>query len=338
MKKSSHIFLGSIVFMATAAILVFSLAFWWASQEFQSPGTFDDTKMIEIERGSGLDGIAWKLKEAGAVENPYIFVFGTRLLGAQADLKAGEYEITPRMSPRDIMWMIKDGKVFARRITVPEGLTSFETVGIVNTNADLEGEVTAIPPEGTLLPQTYDYRLKDNKQDIISRMQGEMTKAIDELWDGRAQNLPFTTKEEAITLASIVEKETGIAGERQRVAGVFINRLRAGIALQTDPTVIYAITGGKPKSDGKGPLGRRLLSKDMQFESPYNTYLHPGLPPGPIANPGRASIEAVLHPEEHKFLYFVADGTGGHIFAETLAQHEKNVAEWRKIRREQTKN
>jgi UPF0755 protein len=168
-------------------------------------------------------------------------------------------------------------------------------------------------------------------------MSKSMTETIDELWETRAPNLPFTTKEEALTLASIVEKETGVARERKRVAGVFINRLRKGIALQTDPTVIYAITKGRPKNEGKWPLGRRLLSKDLEFDSPYNTYLHPGLPPGPIANPGRAAIDAVLHPEEHDFLYFVADGNGGHIFSATLNEHEKNVSEWRIIRREKEK-
>jgi UPF0755 protein len=187
------------------------------------------------------------------------------------------------------------------------------------------------------LPETYDYRLKENKQDVIGRMQESMTKTIDELWPGRTANLPFATKEEALTLASIVEKETGLEAERKRVAGVFVNRLRRGIALQTDPTVIYAITKGRPQNEGKGPLGRRLLKKDLAFDSPYNTYLHAGLPPGPIANPGRASIEAVLHPEEHDFIYFVADGKGGHIFSSTLHEHGKNVTQWRIIRREQEK-
>ena len=157
---------------------------------------------------------------------------------------------------------------------------------------------------------------------------------IDELWEGRAPGLPVNTKEEAIILASIIEKETGVPEERRRVAGVFVNRLKQGIALQTDPTVIYAITKGKMDDKGMGPLGRRLLSKDLQIDSPYNTYKYPGLPPGPIANPGRASIEAALNPEAHEFIYFVADGSGGHIFAATLAEHNQNVANWRKIRRE----
>jgi UPF0755 protein len=170
---------------------------------------------------------------------------------------------------------------------------------------------------------------------VINRMQASMTKTIDELWEQRSSTLPFTTKEEAIVLASIVEKETGHPEERERVAGVFINRLRKGMALQTDPTVIYAITKGEHKNEGKGPLGRRLLLKDLEIDSPYNTYKNPGLPPGPIANPGRASIKATLNPEEHDYIYFVADGTGGHIFSRTLDEHNRNVREWRKIRREQ---
>jgi UPF0755 protein len=337
MKKSDHWFLGGLVFTATLGIVLAAVAFWWAAYQFQKPGPLNEPTLVVIESGSGLRTIATKLESSGAIYNEMIFMFGTMLLGAQEKLKAGEYQIEPAASSADIMKMIRDGKIFGRRITIPEGLTSFEIMNMVNKLEDLEGNVANIPPEGSLLPETYDYRLKENKQDVVNRMQESMTKTIEELWPTRAQNLPFTTKEEAIVLASIVEKETGVAHERKRVAGVFINRLRKNIALQTDPTVIYGITGGKPKTDGKGPLGRRLLKKDLEFVSPYNTYLHPGLPPGPIANPGRASIEAVLNPEEHKFIYFVADGSGGHIFSETLTQHEKNVSEWRIIRREQEK-
>lgn len=336
MKKSDQWFLGGLVFTATLCVVLSAIAFWWAAWQFQSPGPLNETKLVEIPTGSGLRSIAGKLAKEGAIENEFIFLFGTTVLGAQKDLKAGEYEIQPMASASDIMKMVRDGRIYGRRITIPEGLTSYEITNLVN-KLELEGNVANEPPEGTLLPETYDYRLKENKQDIITRMQEGMTKAIDELWPNRAQNLPLTTKEEAVTLASIVEKETGVPSERKRVAGVFINRLRKNIALQTDPTVIYAITKGKHKNEGTGPLGRRLLKKDLEFDSPYNTYLHPGLPPGPIANPGRASLEAVLHPEEHNFIYFVADGTGGHIFSETHSEHQKNVSEWRIIRREKEK-
>ena len=233
------------------------------------------------------------------------------------------------------MTKIHDGDVVERRFTIPEGLTSFEIDTIISKIKDIEKTRTDIPAEGALLPGTYNYKLTETNADVLTRMELAMTQTIDELWETRAGNLPFKTKQEALTLASIVEKETGVAEERKRVAGVFINRLRQNIALQTDPTVIYALTKGQPKNEGKGPLGRRLLSKDLEIDSPYNTYKYPGLPPGPIANPGRASIEAVLQPEEHNFIYFVADGSGGHIFAATLDEHNKNVAEWRKIRKSQ---
>jgi UPF0755 protein len=191
------------------------------------------------------------------------------------------------------------------------------------------------PAEGSLLPDTYSYTRAESNEDVISRMQKAMTSTIDELWDKRIPGLPFADKNEAMTLASIVEKETGKPEERARIAGVFINRLKAGMPLQTDPTVIYALTGGKPENEGQGPLGRRLLTKDLEIDSPYNTYKYPGLPPGPIANPGRAAIEATLNPEVNDFIYFVADGTGGHIFAKTLSEHNDNVAKWRQIRKEQ---
>lgn len=337
MKSSSQWILGGMIFTATLCVVFVAAAFWWAASEYQRPGPLREAKLVEIPSGSGLRQIAGTLADAGAVNNPWIFVFGTTILGAQDEMKAGEYEVPPAASPSFIMNMIREGRIFGRRLTIREGLTSFEIVNMVNALEDMEGEVAAIPPEGTLLPETYDYRLKEDKQALVERMQESMTKTIDELWPGRATDLPFTTKEEALTLASIVEKETGVEAERKRVAGVFVNRLRRGIALQTDPTVIYAITKGRPQNEGKGPLGRRLLKKDLEFDSPYNTYLHPGLPPGPIANPGRASIEAVLHPETHDFIYFVADGTGGHIFSSTLSEHDKNVSEWRIIRREKEK-
>jgi UPF0755 protein len=237
------------------------------------------------------------------------------------------------MSPRDIMEKIKAGDVVARRVTFREGLTSYEMVNILKGVPELVGEITAIPPEGTLLPQTYDYRMGEARSAIIDRMRGDMQKTIDELWPTRQADLPLASPQEALILASIIEKETGVADERKRVAGVFINRLRRGMPLQTDPTVIYGITMGRHENAGQGPLGRRLLRKDIEADTPYNTYTRPGLTPTPIANPGRASIEAALNPEAHDFIYFVADGTGGHVFAKTLAEHNANVAKWREIRK-----
>jgi UPF0755 protein len=199
----------------------------------------------------------------------------------------------------------------------------------------LEGAFPADIAQGSLLPETYHYVYGDTRIDMVQRMQKAMTSTLDELWEKRRMDTPITTKEQALILASIVEKETGVAGERPLVASVFVNRLRKGMLLQTDPTVIYAMNKGVNKNDGLGPLGRRLLSKDLEIDSPYNTYKNAGLPPGPIANPGADSIAAVLDPEKNDYFYFVADGKGGHIFSKTLAEHNANVAKWRKIRKEQ---
>jgi UPF0755 protein len=338
MKTSSKILLGFFVYSLTLLIAGTALAFWWAAAEFTKAGPLQESLLFEVKKGSSLYVVAHSLKEEGAVESPYIFMFGTRIIGAQSDLKAGEYELTAGLSPREILEKIRAGDVVNRRITVREGLTSYQVVEIVRGVKELDGEITDIPAEGTLLPQTYDYRLHETRQDVINRMKVDMAKTMAELWPNRSANLPFMTEEEALTLASIVEKETGVEAERKKVAGVFINRLRRSIALQSDPTVIYGITKGQPKNEGLGPLGRRLLKKDLEEDTPYNTYRRPGLPPTPIANPGRASIEAVLHPEEHDFVYFVADGTGGHVFAATLTEHNRNVAEWQKIRRAKQKN
>lgn len=306
----------------------------WGVYSYLRPGPLAEEKLVLIDRGAGVSGIATKLNEAGVIDQPLVFKLAARITGKAGSLKAGEYAFPGHIPMKTALQMMFDGDVYDRKVTVPEGLTSYQVVELIRKVDDLEGEVADIPPEGSLLPETYSFITGDTKAGKIDEMRAAMTKTIDELWETRAPGLPITTKEEAITLASIIEKETGVPEERRRVAGVFINRLKQGIALQTDPTVIYAITKGKIQDKGMGPLGRRLLSKDLDIDSPYNTYKYPGLPPGPIANPGRASIEAALHPEEHKFIYFVADGSGGHIFSETLAQHNENVANWRKVRRQ----
>jgi UPF0755 protein len=338
MKTSSKFALGFFVHTATLFVVGSAIAFWWAANEFGGPGPLQNPATIEIPQGTSLNGIAAKLHEAGAIEKPYVFILGTRLLNAAGDLQAGEFEIEAHASPATIMDKLRKGDAIDRRVTIREGLTSYEVVGILKNVKELKGEITGIPDEGTLLPQTYDFRKSEPRTEVLERMKRDMTSTVDELWPGRAENLPFNTPLEAVILASIVEKETGVASERKRVAGVFINRLKKGIALQTDPSVIYGITKGRPQNEGLGPLGRRLLRADFEVDTPYNTYMHRGLPPGPIANPGRESIEAVLHPEEHDYIYFVADGTGGHVFASTLEEHNKNVAKWRAIRREQSKN
>ncbi len=347
--KAFRFVLGFFVYSITIAVVLAAGTFWWGAEQFKKPGPVSTSQLFTAERGQGTNAIAMELYTQELILDPFIFMIGTTILGQHTNLKAGEYEIQPGMSARDIMKLMADGKTFARRFTVPEGLTSYEIMQLLSKVENLTGEAGAIPPEGSLLPNTYDYQLDEPRTAILERMHQNLLSSISELckvnkeenledWNALLQKPcgaePLKTVRDVLTLASIVEKETAIEGERKRVAGVFLNRLKQGIALQTDPTVIYAITKGKHKNDGKGPLGRRLLSKDLEIDSPYNTYKYPGLPPGPIANPGKASIEAVLNPETNNFIYFVADGTGGHVFAKTLAEHNANVAKWRKIRRE----
>ena len=323
-----HIFLGflSVCLLGLAAIAV---AIGFGIHSYTGAGPLSENKIVLIERGQGVGQIAEKLAQENVISQGAVFKIAARF---NDSLKAGEYEFPARVSMAETIEMMAEGAVFDRKITIAEGLTVQQIIKRLKAREDLSGDIKQIPKEGTLLPDTYHFVKNENRQDILNRMQTAMREAIDTAWENRAAGLPVTTKDEAIILASIVEKETGVAKEREKVAGVFVNRLKIGMALQTDPTVIYAITKGDIKEDGMGPLGRRLLRKDLEIDSPYNTYKYPGLPPGPIANPGRAAIEATLNPAEHDYIYFVADGTGGHAFAKTLAGHNKNVAEWRKVR------
>lgn len=305
----------------------------WGLQEFRKPGPLTETKFVVIEKGSALSTIAQKLGTESAITSPLVFKVSARLKNVHTKLRAGEYEIPPQSSMSQILAKMVSGEVYDRKLTFREGLTSWQIVQLLNKVTDISGDmITAIPPEGSLLPQTYHYMKTDTRQSLLDQMQTAMKKTQDELWPTRKADIPVTSIDDVLTLASIVEKETGVASERRKVAGVFINRLKQGMPLQSDPTAIYAINKGEDRDDGMGPLGRRLLRKDLEIDSPYNTYKYPGLPPGPICNPGRDSIAAVLDPEVHNYIYFVADGTGGHVFAQTLAEHEANVAQWRKIR------
>lgn len=302
---------------------------------FMTPSSITTEKLVTVSKGAGTLVIAEQLKTEQIISDPYVFAVVAKLLPPQGTIKAGEYQFFPNTSMADVIAKLKKGETYKRKFTIPEGLTSFEILEKLKTVPDLGIVEIAIPSEGSLLPDTYQYEKNETIAAIIARMQSAQKKLIEKEWGGRDQNLPFTTIEEALTLASIVEKETGVAEERSRIAGVFVNRLRQGMPLQTDPTVIYALTNGQHKNDGQGPLGRRLLLKDLEIDSPYNTYQNVGLPPTPIANAGRDAILATLHPEPNDFLFFVADGTGGHMFARTLAEHNQNVANWRKIRAKQ---
>lgn len=326
-------FISIITFSTTLLLLLGVGTGIWCLHEYRKPGPLSETKLILIDRGSGLSGIAARLKSEGAITQDLIFKIAARLKKVHTQLKAGEYEIPPHASMAQILQKMVAGEVYDRKVTFREGLTSWQVVQILNRTAELSGDpITTIPEEGSLLPDTYHYMKSDTRAKMIEQMQAAMKKTQDDLWPTRVADLPIVNMSEVMVLASIVEKETGVPDERRKVAGVFINRLKRGMPMQSDPTAIYALTKGEIKEDGMGPLGRRLLRKDLEIDSPYNTYKYPGLPPGPIANPGRESIAAVLNPETHNYIYFVADGTGGHVFAETLAEHEANVAKWRKIR------
>lgn len=322
--------MGKLVQAAIAACLLLTMALGsgfvaleWAMDQ---PGPHTQDTVVIIEPGTGFVGILQALSAAQVIAQPALLKVWGRVHGGTRDLKAGEYVIPAQATPRTIVDLLRAGQVRPRFVTVPEGLTSQQIWSILSDADGLQGPLPTPPPQGTLLPETYRYSLGDTRAAVVDRMGAAMTQAVETLWPRRAENLPLETPEEAVILASIVEREAGITAERPTVAAVFLNRLRRGMPLQADPTVIYALT------EGAGPLERALNRQDWKLDHPYNTYQNKGLPPGPICHPGRASLEAVLNPAAVDYVYFVADGTGGHVFARTLAEHNRNVARWRRIR------
>lgn len=289
-----------------------------------APGPLESEKTVVIERGSSTGSIGVQLANAGVIDQPMLFYIAVRL-AHPGGLQAGEYKFKASANLSSIIYKLHKGRTEVRTLTIPEGHTVAEIIEQLRDEPTLGGLITQTPPEGSLLPETYRYAYGDGRNEFMQRMRDHMEKTLAELWRMRDPATPLKSPEEALIMASIVEKETGVAPERARVAGVFINRLKRGMPLQSDPTVIYALTRGQK------PLDRGLTRADLAFASPYNTYVTPGLPPGPIANPGRAALEATLRPERHNYLYFVADGSGGHAFSETLGGHNDNVANWRKI-------
>jgi UPF0755 protein len=297
---------------------------------FTGPGPLTEDKTLVIPKGSGVAEIGGILRSENVIGDVRIFRLGVRLLSDQKPLIAGEYVFPKGISPSGAMGIMIAGKSITHRLTIPEGLTVREVLELVSSEPLLDGPLPPErPAEGALLPETYQFLRGESRASLIARMRDAMTEAIAQEWAKRDASISLKTPEEAVTLASVVEKETGRGDERARVAGVFYNRLKKGMPLQSDPTVIFAITLGKLK------LKRGLTYDDLKIDSPYNTYLVKGLPPGPIANPGLAALRAVMQPMSHKDLYFVADGTGGHAFAATLEQHNKNVAAWRKVQKAQ---
>jgi UPF0755 protein len=320
--------IGGILVACLVLASVAGAGAFYGVKRFERAGPLAGDTEVVVPRGAGLESIARQLEAAGVVENARLFRWGVRLLGSARGLKAGEYAFPAGVSMRAAYEILDRGETVAHWLTIAEGLTSTEIVALVAAADDLSGETGPVPPEGSLLPETYHYQLNDDRAALIERMQTGLEVVLAELWPERAEGLPINTPEEALILASIVEKETGVPEERPLVASVFVNRLKRGMRLQSDPTVVYGITLGK------GPLGRKLIFKDLERPSPYNTYKNGGLPPAPIANPGRAALAAVLNPAQTRYLYFVADGSGGHAFAKTLVEHNKNVAKWRKIERQ----
>ena len=288
-------------------------------------GPAREVTSVVLARGSGVGGIAGELKDAGVISSASLFVLMARISGATGDLKAGEYEFAKGASLARVLADIRAGKVVRHSLTIPEGWTSGMVVDALAARSELTG-VVGEPPEGSVLPETYELQRGETRAAVLARMRAAQDRALADLWAGRQRDLPLASPEAAVVLASIVEKETGVASERPRVAAVFINRLRAGMPLQSDPTIIYGLTRGRP-------LGRGIRASELAGQTPYNTYRIAGLPPTPIANPGRAALAAVLDPPATRELYFVADGTGGHAFAETYAAHERNVARWRALER-----
>lgn len=320
--QSRFLYIFAVLFAAVC--LAFGAGHGLVRHIAYSPGAHAESQFLYIEVGDSVSSVAQQAVALGFVRRAWHFKLVTRWRGLDRSLYAGEYEIPAKATLYDILGKIELQDTYKRRLVVPEGASVSDVETLMRASFGLNMAGYSLPAEGSLLPETYYYERGDAAASLVVRMQAAMDDAFEQLWRSRAGNLPFTDSREAIILASIVEKETGLAAERELVAAVFINRLRQGMRLQSDSTVIYGLSGG-------APLGRALTRRDLRSDTPYNSYRLGGLPPTPIANPGKASIAAVLNPANVAYLYFVADGTGGHAFATTLAEHNRNVARWRRI-------
>jgi len=316
-------FLSFLLVLAIAGVAAFSAL----QRQLEAPGALPSDKVVFIAPRSEVVEIIDQLHAAGVIDAPTLLKAALWVEGRWGSVKAGEYLFRKEASLRDVMDTLVSGKQLLHSVTIPEGLTSEQIVQRLMDSDVLVGDVREVPREGTILPETYRVPRGMSRAELIRKMQTDQNRLVDQVWARRAPDLPIRSKFELVTLASIVEKETGRADERTRVAAVFHNRLNKRMRLQSDPTIVYGLVGGK------GTLGRPIMRAEIIKPTAYNTYSIDGLPPGPIANPGRAALEAVANPSRTRDLYFVADGTGGHVFAETLEQHNRNVARWREVER-----
>jgi len=319
-------FIGSMGLLTLIGGIAFT-GWNYLQYQFNSAGPSEAEQVFAVPKGAGTSRIAVKLEDEGLIKNADYFKLMIKMDKVDGSLKAGEFSIPAESSMRDILTVLKDGKAILYPFTAPEGLTSAQIMRAMAQIDNLTGEMPPVPAEGTLLPETYMTPRGMSRAALVAKMQQAQTDLIDELWETRQDDLPIKTKAEAIILASVVEKETGVTSERDQVAGVFINRLNRGMRLQSDPTIIYGVSKGEP-------LGRGIRQSEIDRATDWNTYQMDGLPRTPICNPGKEAIAAVLQPAETKYLYFVADGTGGHVFGKTLRDHNNNVLKWRKIERD----
>lgn len=320
---------NAVITLILVAMLGSGGIYVYGKQKIEAPGPLKDDKVVNIPSRAGVTDIADILQREGVIDdNRWAFIGSVFALKARADMKPGEYSFQKNASLRDVIGTIVEGKVVQHSVTIPEGLTSEQIVARLTDNEIFSGSIREIPREGTLLPETYKFPRGASRDQVIQRMQQAQKRVLAEIWERRSSEAPVKSPEQLVTLASIVEKETGKADERSRVAAVFANRMRLKMKLQSDPTIIYGLVGGK------GTLGRPIKRSEIQQPSPYNTYVIEGLPPGPIANPGRASLEATANPARTRDLFFVADGSGGHAFTETYDQHQKYVSKLRTMEKQ----
>lgn len=328
------IFLNFVMSMVTFLTVAAVALVYYAFHEYQAPGPLEADTTFLVREGAGITEIANSLERKGIISQARVFTGVTKFLGADQSARHGEYEIKARASMFDVMELLKSGKSIQYSVTLPEGLTVKQIFKKLAEDQILEGDLPVdLPAEGSLRPETYKFTRGAKRAVIVAQMKAAQDRVLDQVWEKRDKDLPIASKQDMLIMASIVEKETGKADERPQVASVFLNRLKKGMRLQSDPTIIYGLYGG----DGK-PVDGAILKSDIEKETPYNTYVIKGLPPTPIANPGRAALEAVANPSHTSYLYFVADGTGGHVFAETLEEHNANVKRWRKIKAEADAN